>query len=211
MDAPDFPKADPATPAFWDLRYAAAFTPWEAGRVPSRLRDFIAAEPPAGPVLVPGCGTGHDVLAFARAGTAVEGIDFSDRAIEAAKTVLGLHADRLRQDDFFAFAPRAAYALVYERAFLCALPRGRWADWSRRVAALLAPGGQLAGYFFFGADRHGPPFALRDRQELEDLLGTAFACEEDAPSPDAVGVFAGRERWMRWRRLQSSASSTDRG
>ncbi len=84
------------------MRWRADFTPWEAGRVPARLRSHLAARPPAGPVLVPGCGTGHDVRHFAEAGFDVTGLDFSAAALERARPVAGPHAHRLVEGDFFA-------------------------------------------------------------------------------------------------------------
>ncbi|HET7404358.1 MAG TPA: hypothetical protein VFJ62_21335, partial [Usitatibacter sp.] len=61
MSTPTFPKRDPATAEFWDLRYAAHFLPWDAGRVPADFQAFVAAQPRALRVLVPGCGSGWEV------------------------------------------------------------------------------------------------------------------------------------------------------
>jgi len=200
MTVPRFPRSDPASPEFWEMRYRAAFTPWDAGAVPAPLRDFAAAHPPAGPVLVPGCGTGHDVRFLAEAGFDVLGVDFSRAALDAAAPVLGPHAARVRQADFFAPGLEGPWDLVYERAFLCSLPRRHWARWAARVAELLAPGGLLAGFFFFGDGDRGPPFPLRDREELDGLLAGAFAQAADLPVEESVPVFAQRERWQVWRK-----------
>ena len=78
------PQADADAPEFWDMRWRAGFTPWDAGRVPRHLRELVASRRPAGRVLVPGCGSGHDVRFLAECGLDVEGIDFSEAAIEAA-------------------------------------------------------------------------------------------------------------------------------
>lgn len=198
---PNFPRHDPATAPFWDVRYREGFVPWDARRVPLQLRELIAREPPAGRVLVPGCGSGHDVRAFAQAGWSVEGVDFSPEALEAARPVLGPYADRVRLADFFGPEVRGPYPLVYERAFLCALPRALWKDWAARVADLVAPGGRLAGYFFIEPGvRRGPPFPLDSQAELQALLGESFEGLEERPVPDSLPVFAGRERWQVWRR-----------
>ncbi|MBK7661059.1 MAG: methyltransferase domain-containing protein [Betaproteobacteria bacterium] len=199
MAEPSFPRADADAPEFWDMRWRAGFTPWDAGRVPRHLRELVASRRPAGRVLVPGCGSGHDVRFLAECGLDVEGIDFSEAAIEAARPVLGPHAARLRHGDFFADAD-GPFALVYERAFLCALPRRRWPDWAARMAAVVAPGGELAGYFLFGAGDRGPPFPLRDAAELDALLAGPFERVEDLAVDDSIAVFAGKERWQAWRR-----------
>ena len=200
VDIPSFPKRDPAGAEFWDLRYGARFAPWDAGRVPAQLRAFVAATGAPRSVLVPGCGSAWDVRCFAEGGWKVLGIDFSHEALAAARAILGPHAQRVRHGDFFAPMPEAPFDVVYERAFLCALPRRLWSDWGRRMAQLVVPGGTLAGYFFFDAGERGPPFPLHAPAELAGLLEPAFEQVEDAPVPDSVEVFQGKERWQAWRR-----------
>lgn len=197
---PTFPKRDPADADFWNLRWQAGFVPWDAGRVPSQLVAFAAAQPGRPRVLVPGCGSGHDVAHLAGLGWDVLGLDFSPEALEAARPVLGPHASRLRQGDFFAPIAEAPFDGLYDRAFLCALPRRLWGDWGRRVAELVAPGGWLAGYFYFDQGERGPPFPLASQAELDALLAPAFERVEDAPVPDSIKVFVGKERWQVWRR-----------
>ena len=192
------PKLDPAGPEFWDLRFREGFMPWDAGGVPAALREFLAREPPARRVLIPGCGSGYEVRAFATAGHEVVAIDFSAAAIEAARRVLGELGHLAVQGDFFAH-PAGKFDLVYERAFLCALPRAHWPRWAARVAEVLRPGGRLAGFFFWSDDERGPPFGLKSG-ELEALLAPAFDRIEDAPVADSIPVFAGGERWQVWHR-----------
>lgn len=201
MRTPGFPRADPASADFWQMRYQAAFTPWDAGTVPEMLRQFIGRERPAGRVLVPGCGSGHDVRFLAESGLDVLGIDFSAAALEAARRVLGPHCLRVRHADFFGPGLEPAWALVYERAFLCALPRRLWKAWAARVARLLAPGALLAGFFYFDEGERGPPYPLHGQGELDALLAGAFERTADAEVPDSLAVFAGKERWQVWRRL----------
>ena len=211
MSTPEFPRRPPTDPEFWDLRYAARFAPWDAGRVPAQLEAFIRTGPQRR-VLVPGCGSAHDVGAFAAAGWDVVGIDFSPEAVAAARPVLGAYGDRVRQADAFAPLAGEPFDAVYERAFLCALPRERWSAWATRMAELVAPGGALAGFFFIdpAAGDRGPPFALRNDAELRALLEPAFGREADLPVPDSLPVFAGRERWQVWRR-QGGPNRSDCG
>lgn len=204
MADPTFPRRDPADPAFWELRYAANFAPWDAGRVPRQLLAFVESSPPAR-VLVPGCGSAWDVRCFAEHGWDVTGIDFSPLAVTQARAILGPHAGRVRQADFFAPIPEAPFDVVYERAFLCALPRRLWGDWARRMAGIVRPGGSLAGFFYFDAGERGPPFPLASQAGLDALLAPDFARVDDQPVDDSIAVFRGKERWQAWRR-QSGAS-----
>ena len=199
MSTPSFPKRDPAEPAFWDLRYQADFAPWDAGRAPARLDAFLASTCGPRSVLVPGCGSGWDVRAFAEAGWEVLGLDFSPAAVAAARPVLGPHAGRVREGDAFAPVAGSPFDVVYERAFLCALPRRLWPAWGARMGELVARGGLLAGFFFFDAGDRGPPFPLHSQPELDALL-PAFDRIDDAPVGDSIDVFRGKERWQLWRR-----------
>jgi SAM-dependent methyltransferase len=202
MSMPTFPKRDPGEPEFWNLRYGANFAPWDAGKVALQLREFAGAAQGSRRVLVPGCGSAWDVRCFAENGWEVLGIDFSPEAIAAARLVLGAYGDRVAQADFFAPIAQAPFDVVYERAFLCALPRRMWSDWARRVGELARPGGLLAGFFFFDAGERGPPFALHSQDELDALLAPAFERIVDEAVPDSIPVFAGKERWQVWRRTR---------
>ena len=200
MSTPTFPKRDPGEPDFWDLRYAARFAPWDAGKVPAQLREFAGAEHASRRVLVPGCGSAWDVRYLAESGWDVLGIDFSHEALAAARAILGASTHRVRHADFFAPLPEEPFDVLYERAFLCALPRRMWGDWARRVAELLRPGGLLAGYFYFDAGERGPPFPLHSPAELDALLAPALERVADAAVADSIPVFAGKERWQVWRK-----------
>jgi hypothetical protein len=199
VSTPEFPKRDPAGPEFWDLRYAANFSPWDAGKVPKRLREYVGSHAPIS-TLVPGCGSAHDVAFLAESGWNVTGIDFSPLALEAARPVLGRHRDRVIEADFFAPLAGEPFDFVYERAFLCALPPKLRADWSQRVARLVRAGGSLAGFFFFDAGDRGPPFPLNSQAELDALLETHFERVDDRAVDDSIPVFTGKERWQEWRR-----------
>ncbi|MGN6387887.1 MAG: methyltransferase domain-containing protein [Burkholderiaceae bacterium] len=196
---PTFANRDPSLPAFWDERFAADFTPWRQDRVPAALRRFVAQTVP-GRVLIPGCGACPEIAFFAEAGWDVTAIDFSREAVAAARAALGPLADRVVHADFFAFEPARPVTLVYERAFLCALPPSMWPAVAARWATLLAPGGLLAGFLYEDAKRGGPPFALAPG-ESEALLSADFARERREAVEDSIEIFRGRETWQVWRRL----------
>lgn len=183
-------------PQFWDERYASRKTPWDFGGVPRALREFLAREEP-GRVLIPGCGCGYEVRAFAQTGWQVDAVDFSSEAVRLAREWLGDEGRFVRQADFFAENPNAPFDLVYERAFLCIFPPGRRQSYAAQVARCLRPGGRVAGFFFFGTEPSPPPYPLAPG-ELEDLLGENFTRIKDFSVTDSVPFFAGRERWQVW-------------
>lgn len=195
----------PELPDFWDLRFRQRTTPWETGSAPAALRAFApqheARTGPAAPrVLIPGCGSAWDAAFLAQRGWDVTALDFSAAALDTARATLGENwGGTLLHADFFSFAADATFNVIYERAFLCALPRALWADYASRMAQLLPPGGLLAGIFFLSEEPKGPPFGIQPEQ-LTALLAPAFTRIEDAPVDDSLPVFAGRERWQVWAR-----------
>lgn len=188
---------DSARPEFWDERFAAGITPWDLGGVPPDLKSWLATPRGRLRVLVPGCGSAYEARYMAELGHEVTAIDFSDAALAAALRVMGPFSDALVKADFFSFQP-AVFDLVYERAFLCALPRARWDDWGRRVSALVRSGGVLAGFFYFDDNRRGPPFGIAP-EALARLL-ERFERVEDRLAARSLTVFQGKERWQVWKR-----------
>jgi methyl halide transferase len=69
---------------YWENRYQTKDMPWEKGEGSPGLVDFLAAHPelPRGTVCVPGCGSGHDVRGWAKAGFEAYGFDIAPSAIE---------------------------------------------------------------------------------------------------------------------------------
>jgi SAM-dependent methyltransferase len=209
---PQFGSRDPTRAEFWDERYAAQFTPWEAAGLPPTFDVlaaslFDAAHRPAPRVLMPGCGSGHELAWLAEHGFEVLGIDIAERALaRARKSLPPVLAERCaRAADFFAFDD-GHFDWIYERAFVAALPPSLWPRWAEQCARLTQPGAWLAGYFCIEAaptePRRGPPFAAT-RAELAALLGARFRLVHEIAIDAAlsVPVFAGRERWIVWQRV----------
>jgi SAM-dependent methyltransferase len=188
---------DPTSPDFWTERFEQNFTPWDRGGVPLALQQYVARQPQPRTVLIPGCGIGHEVAYLSAAGWDVSAIDFSAAAVASARAALGPWASRVQQADFFTFVPPAPLQMIYERAFLCALPRHRWPALAARWAELLPSGAALAGFFYFDDAPKGSPFGLAPEQ-LEALLAPAFERIEDAPVTDSIATFSGKERWQVW-------------
>ena len=200
MNEPTKPSEQrPEHPDFWCKRFGEGVTPWDAGRVQGDFASFVAARTQPLNTLIPGCGSAWEASHLADHRWPVTALDFSPTAVACAREVLADQAVDLVCADFFAWQPAQALDLIYERAFLCALPRKLWADWGKRVAELLPPGGLLAGHFFVCEQLKGPPFGILPEQ-LDALLLPNFECLTDQPVADSIPVFAGRERWQVWRR-----------
>ena len=171
---PEFASRDPNTPAFWDERFERGFTPWDRGGVPQALRDFVArsgrplvdADPwlrrrlRAGVPVGAGLGRHRDRFLAGRRGEG-EGRAGAVGGRRGAGRFLRLPCRTRRS------------TLIYERAFLCALPRAMWPRVAARWADLLPPGGRLAGFFFFDDVAKGPPFGI-DRAAARSVAQPAF-------------------------------------
>ena len=196
---PEFPKLDSTTPEFWEVRYRADFTPWDAGGVPQQVRAFVAAQAKPLRTLVPGCGSGYEIACFAEAGWDVLGIDFSDAALQRARQRLADHGSHTALGDFFVWEAEQCYEALYERTFLCALKPSLRPAYAVQAARLLGPGGLLFGYFYYDEKTGGPPFGIT-LAELDSLLHAQFERLEVSSVPDSLPIFAGKERWEVWRK-----------
>lgn len=190
---------DSSQPEFWESRYRDKLIPWDAGKVPGALRQCLPKLPPGARILIPGCGSAHEAYYLAENGFDVLAIDFSPAAVELARKNLARFAGIVQLADFFEFDHGKPFDVIYERAFLCALPRKMWRDYAARCAHLLKSGGWIAGFFFFAETARGPPFGT-SRQELDSLLQPGFECIDDQAVADSIDVFTGKERWQVWRR-----------
>ena len=200
----EFDKRDPLDPGFWDERFAKSFTPWDRGGVPRALRDFVACQPHSLVALIPGCGSAYELAFLCESGWDATAIDFAPEAVARGRALAGQWSERIVEANFFAWQPARPLELIYECAFLCALPPSLRPQVVARWAALLAPGGRVVGFFYFDQMVKGPPFGI-ERAELERLMAPYFDCIEDEAVADSIPIFAGKERWMVFRRVVGSA------
>jgi len=70
---------------FFDLQYRFGKPPWDSGVTPPEVVAFIENQKPSGHALDLGCGTGTNSIYLAQHGFTVVGVDFSPKAIAAAR------------------------------------------------------------------------------------------------------------------------------
>ena len=77
----------------WEGSYRKGETPWDLGGPAPPLVALLEGRTVdhrgAGRVLVPGCGAGHDVVAWQEAGMEIVGLDLSPSALAAARERYG--------------------------------------------------------------------------------------------------------------------------
>lgn len=165
----------------WEARWAAGETPWDRGAAAPPLFEFLEWTENGAlvgrSVLVPGCGSGHDVRALARAGALVTGLDLAATALDVARRSPPVGREAYQLGDFLSWRG-GPYGMIWEHTCFCAIDPEQRPAYAAAAARLLEPGGWLAGVFYlepWGPDEtpEPPPFGT-DRDDLDRLLAASF-------------------------------------
>lgn len=187
----------------WEARYLAQDMPWEKGAPSPGLVDFLAEHPdlPRGTVAVPGCGTGHDVRAWAAAGFTAFGYDIAPSAIRLSreKTPPALPA-QFALGDFLSDPPPREFDWLFEHTLFCAIPPDRRDDYVRASARWVRRGGQFLAVHYMIPDEDGPPFGTT-RAEIVERFSPAFELLDEW-IPRSYPNRSGLERIFWWRRIE---------
>lgn len=193
----------PNQPEYWNIRYLRDETPWDCETIPAGLKAFLKKPGRGAKVLIPGCGSGYEITAFAEAGYDVTAIDFAPFAVERARRLAGpAWADRIILGDFFEHDfPGESFDLIYERTFVCSFTPDRRPAYRDRMAQLLKYRGLMVGYYYYNnpVAAKGPPYGFA-WGTADDLFAQYFILVKDEPVADSLPLFAGRERWQERRR-----------
>lgn len=193
----------------WDSMWKDKYTMWDAGEPSPALASLFKNEetrsliPEHGQALVPGCGSGYDVVFLANKDRHATGMDLSKTCVDLLiKNHPNASADNydFMCADFFEFdAPNEGYDLAYDYTFLCALPPTLRPKWAARYKEIIKKEGVLIT-LMYPIDGHegGPPYAL-DEQIYKDLLADKF---DLLYIKDAEGHQSriGREKIAIWKR-----------
>ena len=191
---------------YWEARYQTKDMPWDKGAPSPGLVDFLAAHPhlPRGTVCVPGCGTGQDVRAWARAGFGATGLDIAPSAIRISREET--RAENLtaefQRTNFLRASPRHSFDWLFEHTLFCAIQPGERDDYAHAVLRWLKPGGHYLAVNYLIPDTDGPPFGTT-RDELWQRFSPSFnLLEEWVPRsyPNRTGL----ELMLWWRRKRDS-------
>ncbi len=186
----------------WEARYQTGDMPWEKGAPSPGLVDFLAAHRDlAGKtVCVPGCGTGHDVREWARAGFEVYGYDLAPSAIRLSRErtqAAGLGAE-FQLGDFLRDEPPFLFDWIFEHTLFCAIDPGEREPYVKAVLRWLKPGGQYLAVNYLILDTDGPPFGTT-REEVLKRFSPHFALLGEWV-PRSYPNRTGLERMFWWRK-----------
>lgn len=168
----------------WEACYRTGEIPWDKGGAAPPLLEVTELHGRAlwgnGPVLVPGCGLGHDVRVLASLGIPAIGLDISETAVKKAGSLPKSGSEIYEAGDFLdpSWCAGRSFKGIWEHTCFCAIDPLLRGAYARSAASVLAPGGLLVGVFYLtphgrGEDESGPPFKV-SIAELDELFSPWF-------------------------------------
>jgi methyl halide transferase len=193
--------------SYWENRYQTKDMPWEKGEPSPGLVDFLAEhrELPRNKVCIPGCGTGHDVREWAKAGFHAYGFDIAPSAIELSRektAAAGLNAT-FQLGNFLQDEPPFQFDWIFEHTLFCAIDVAERDNYGRAVLRWLKPGGQYLAVNYLIPDTDGPPFGTT-RDEVWRRFSPHFDLAKEWV-PRSYANRTGLELMLWWKRKASGS------
>lgn len=152
-------------------------------------------------MLVPGCGSGHDVRALARGGADVWGLDLAPSAVAKAERFPRAGSESYHEGDWLNLKSdfEACFDWVVEHTCFCALDPSLRTAYVESVGKALRPGGTFLGVFYLRPRaENGPPFGVTE-SEL-DAYFRRFELKEKWTPTAAYPGREGREEMRVYRK-----------
>ncbi len=186
---------------YWQTRYLEGSDLWDTRGITPPLRAYFdQLDPGVQPrILIPGAGRAYEAEYLHRAGFQnVYVTDFAPEPLAAlAARVPDFPPDHLLRGDFFALTAPPSYDLIVEQTFFCALDPALRPAHARQCAALLRPGGTLAGLLFdtdFGPKTE-PPFG-GTKEEYREYFAPYFEFRHFETATNSLPPRRGRELFI---------------
>ncbi len=168
----------------WESRYQAGDMPWEKGLAAPPLIELLGEiaveEWGEGPILVPGCGLGHDVRALGVFQIPTVGVDLAASAVALARGFPLAAQETYEVGNFLDpdWRKGRKFSAIWEHTCFCAIDPAHREHYAAAAAACLTAGGLLAGVFFLnpfdpGEEAKGPPFGST-MEEIEKIFSPWF-------------------------------------
>lgn len=167
----------------WKKFWNEGHTPWDLGR-PHAATRYLVSEALGllgeslldKKVVIPGGGRAHDGRIFLERGAEVTTVDLSEVACSEAVKLYGANEKfKAVSGNFFEFAKKETYDIVFDRAMLCALPSDLRPTYINAASKCLDVNGLFLTIPFarFKQDIEGPPFVI-DEKEIFELFSQDF-------------------------------------
>ncbi|XP_020588593.1 probable thiol methyltransferase 2 isoform X1 [Phalaenopsis equestris] len=196
----------------WEKCWEEGVTPWDLGQTTPIISHLIqTGKLPEGRILVPGCGTGYDVVAMASSTRFVVGLDVSTTAINKAKELSSSLPNAryftFLEEDFFTWTPPELFDVIFDYTFFCAIHPSMRSAWASKVSELLKPNGELITLMYLFDDQEvGPPYNTSVADYLEVLNRVGFKAISIVDNDLAVKQRKGAEKLGRWKKILIQSS-----
>ncbi|KFK37214.1 hypothetical protein AALP_AA4G228700 [Arabis alpina] len=195
--------------AEWEKKWEEGETKWDLG-VPTPIISHLidTGSLPNGKALVPGCGTGYDVLALACPDRYVVGLDISktsvERSIKMFSTLPNAKYFSFLCEDFFTWESDGDFDLIFDYTFFCAFEPALRPLWAQLMDKLLKPGGELITLMYPIDDRiGGPAYKVSAYEYQKVLIPLGFEATSIEDNELAVGSRKGKEKIGRWKKTST--------
>lgn len=191
--------------ASWETIYQADDAGWDLGEASPPLCCFVAekilpsfADASASRVLVPGCGSGHDLLPLAQCGYQVIGADFAPTAVRLAQQraadagvqnhVQVLEIDVIGED--LCIADKGAtdnninnnsIDWIFDHTFFCALLPQQRAAYAQAYKRMLKNGGEVWALNMRTKFANRQPYDCSPEDYIQLMQDQGFTCIEQRP------------------------------
>lgn len=177
----------------YERAYRTGNARWDTGITPPEVVELIEGPDALTPgrALDLGCGTGTNALYLRRHGWEAVGVDFSDLAIETARTkAVGVEGVRFVQGDVTRLADlgvEGPFDLVLDIGCFHSVPLRRRGAYVRGAARVAAPGATLAIFAW------GPSWTRRSswrtrRGEIDRRFGGSFEVAREIAGSEPPGA-----------------------
>ncbi|MGB6219721.1 methyltransferase domain-containing protein [Haloferula sp.] len=202
----------------WDGRWRSQDTPWDKGAPAPPLVELLStphAEQIIGQrVLVPGCGSGHDVRELARSGAIATGLDISATAVARAQQIESIQGASFIAGSFFDWESDP-FDAIWEHTCFCAIEPDERVRYARACGRLIRPGGYLTGVFYLEpwppGETPSPPPYRSEKAEIIQLLEPEFVLRWDKIPELSFPGREGREWLAVFQRLDRDRGVADSG
>ncbi|KAG6475436.1 hypothetical protein ZIOFF_064656 [Zingiber officinale] len=173
--------------AGWEKCWEEGVTPWDLGQTTPVVHQLVqSGSLPKGRALVPGCGSGYDVVAIASPERFVVGLDISSIAIKKAKegssSLPNANHFTFVEADFFHWQPTEKFDLIFDYTFFCAIDPNMRPAWAEKMRELLNPDGELITLIYLISGKEGgPPYncTVDDYEKVLNPVGFRAVYIED--------------------------------
>lgn len=186
---------------YWDSQYQAGRTAWDLGLVsPPIKKYFDQLEDKNQSILIPGGGNSYEAEYLLQQGfTDITVVDIAPSLVEKLKEKFqGKLGIKILLGDFFEH--QAAYDMIVEQTFFCALAPTMRQQYVWKMHQLLKPNALLVGLLFNRTFEGGPPFG-GNINEYKTLFSPYFHLQHMATAPNSVAPRALSELWIELKKI----------